>query len=228
MFCAKCGKEINDNAKFCAGCGNKIDFTPNQQLNENTNFNQTVDIDRGNPTLISNQPNRNKKTLKISLIVAGVLLAVGTVIFLIKFVTGSSVSDLSVEAVKTGYLTYFSKEKTIGEVFDNYSYFDNVSWKEFEGSADDGKYKANVVEFNAKISIYNYAIGYVNEELTIQFCADDEMKNDEFKVYGIWLTDMHGDGGEINLNDYDFTDILNSIYSNAEFVFIPSDYEIYY
>ena len=53
MFCAKCGREINDNAKFCAGCGNKIDF------------NQTVEIDRSSPVSVSNQPNKNKKILKI-------------------------------------------------------------------------------------------------------------------------------------------------------------------
>lgn len=32
----------------------------------------------------------------------------------------------------------------------------------------------------------------------------------------------------INLDDYDFEDILNSIYEDEIFVLIPSDYGLYY
>lgn len=38
-------------------------------------------------------------------------------------------NSISVKDVKEGYLTYFSESKTIGSAFDNYTYFDDISWE---------------------------------------------------------------------------------------------------
>lgn len=33
MFCHKCGKEINDSAKFCSACGAKLNYNENKSPN---------------------------------------------------------------------------------------------------------------------------------------------------------------------------------------------------
>ena len=48
MFCTKCGKQIDDNAKFCVNCGNAVEIQ-NNQLNQQ-NF----------------QPQTNNNTLNFS------------------------------------------------------------------------------------------------------------------------------------------------------------------
>lgn len=54
------------------------------------------------------------------------------------------------------------------------------------------------------------------------------MDSDEFEIYGIWFSNVDDEGTDINLDDYDFEDILNSIYEDEIFVLIPSDYGLYY
>lgn len=186
------------------------------------------------PDISSNiNPNETvlkKKHKKLPLIIGGVGLVI---IVLIIFICNLGSSSISVSDVKSGYLTHFSKSKTIGSAFDNYSYFDDISWEDLKGKTDDGK-DVSVVEFNTVIKMDNldsYDYGgsdYVYETFTVQFYMDDDMDSDEFEIYGIWFSDIDDKGTDIKLDDYDFEDILNSIYENEMFMFIPSDYGIYY
>ena len=43
MYCSKCGKELSEGAKFCDGCGNKIE-NGNEVKNTNTNSNQKKEV----------------------------------------------------------------------------------------------------------------------------------------------------------------------------------------
>ena len=38
MFCKNCGQEINDGIKFCAGCGNKVENTNEEEMLEEEKF----------------------------------------------------------------------------------------------------------------------------------------------------------------------------------------------
>ena len=54
------------------------------------------------------------------------------------------------------------------------------------------------------------------------------MDDDSSQIYGIWLNDVLVDGvkEDVKLDDYDFDDLLSSIYDNEIFVLYLSDYGI--
>ena len=54
-YCPFCGKELNDNAKFCISCGKSLDLDSNSLNSENIN----------NNTNVKSQNNRNKVIDKI-------------------------------------------------------------------------------------------------------------------------------------------------------------------
>ena len=64
--------------------------------------------------------------------------------------------------------------------------------------------------------------------MTIQFYRDKDMDDDSSQIYGIWLNDVLVDGvkEDVKLDDYDFDDLLSSIYDNEIFVLYLSDYGI--
>lgn len=217
MFCKNCGNELKDGEKFCGKCEALQNMSEQDALTNPA------------PTIQTVQTGKNRKRLLI--IIIGIIIAIVLVVVILVNIFGNS---LSVKDVKAGYLTYFSKSKTIGSAFDNYSYFDDISWKEFDGETDDGE-EVSIVEFNATIQMDNYdwyeysdASDYAYETLTVQFYTDDNMDSDEFEIYGIWFSNVDDEGTDINLDDYDFEDILNSIYEDEIFVLIPSDYGLYY
>lgn len=220
MFCKNCGNEIKDGVKFCDKCG-----TLQNMSEQDTLTNPTI-------TIQTAQTSKNRKRLlRLLIIIIGIIIAIVLVVAILANIFNNS---LSVKKVKTGYLTYFSESKTIGSAFDNYSYFDDISWEEFDGETDDGE-EVSIVEFNATIQMDNYdwyeyldASEYAYETLTVQFYTDDNMDSDEFEIYGIWFRNVDDDGTDINLDDYDFEDILNSIYEDEIFLLIPSDYGLYY
>lgn len=230
MFCENCGNKINDGAMFCGKCGIPQNASE-QDLSSSTN--PTIGASYMQQAIHSKAVaiQAGKKNKKLLFIIIGV---VAVIILLIVILVNAFGNSISIEDVKTGYLPYYSESKTIGNAFDNYSYFDDISWEEFDGETDDGKV-VSVVEFNATIMMDNidsyddlYASDYVYETLTVQFYTDNDMDSDEFEIYGIWFSDVDGDGTDINLDDYDFEDILNCIYSDEMFLLIPSDYGLYY
>ena len=71
MFCRKCGKEINDDAKFCSGCG-----ASNDSNNVNT-FN--IPNNMNNPNLVQNRPFKRRKGCSGCLV--GVIVFIGLMAF---------------------------------------------------------------------------------------------------------------------------------------------------
>ncbi len=216
MFCKKCGNQLADGVKFCNKCGEPQNTSaPDRASNMNQNPGSAPQGDT------SAAP--KKKSKKPLFIIIGVVILLIILIVVLVKIFGSS---LSVEDVKSGSLNSYS-QKTIGSAFDDYTYFEDVSWEEFEGSMDNGD-EADVVEFNATIEMdnldaydYDSDDSYIKKDITVQFYQDDDMESDEFEIYGIWIDD-------IALDDYDFVDILDCIYGDEMFCIIPSDYGMSY
>lgn len=225
MFCPNCGNELKEGTAFCGKCGaaQQVDNTTPLPVGNQNVF--------PNATPVSASVATNKKMKKVPIIIIGIVVLIVILIVLLANAFGNSIS---VKDVKEGYLTYFSESKTIGSAFDNYTYFDDISWEEFDGEKDNGE-KASVVEFNATIVMDNvdsytdsYAADYAYETLTVQFYTNDDMDSNEFEIYGIWFSDVDNEGTDICLDDYDFEDILDCIYADEMFILIPSDYGLYY
>lgn len=234
MFCQKCGKEIEDGTRFCEHCGAAQDAAAagNPGTNSNAGVNPTMQASPYPAQAMNAATPAKKKKGKgciIGIIAAAVVVLVVVVVVVI--ITFSSGKSLSVDDVKESHLSYYSETRKIGNVFANYGYFDNASWKEFDGETDDGE-SVDVVEFNADLTMQNgdaYSYTYTfSNKVTIQFYRDKDMDDDSSQIYGIWLNDVLVDGvkEDVKLDDYDFDDLLSSIYDNEIFVLYLSDYGI--
>ncbi|MCD8188363.1 MAG: zinc ribbon domain-containing protein [Ruminococcus sp.] len=210
MICNKCGNQIPDGSKFCEKCGATLD---------------------GSGTAVNNQPvyggapapaePKKKNTKLIIGIIAALVVIVIVIVIVVNALSGPS---LSVDDVKSGTLTSYSST-TIGNAFGNYSYFDNTSWEEFDGVDDDGNDVGAIVEFDATLQCiatdyddYDYE-EVVNSDFTIQFYQDEDMDDDEFGIWGIYIE-------EKRLDDIDFEDILYCIYNDEVFYLYLSDYDL--
>lgn len=201
MFCKNCGKELIDGALFCSECGEKLENTSQQTDSTDNTVSDVV---------------KKHDFKRLVLIIGAVIAIVIVVIIIISVFLGNK---LSVEDVKSGYLTYYSEDKTIGEAFSNYSYFTNLSWQEFESEE-----RKDVVELNAEIEMFCYETETdVIENITFQFYQDNQMEKDKFELYGIFIQNK-----SIALDDYDVDDMLDCIYNDEIFLLISSDYGIYY
>ncbi|MDD6085086.1 MAG: zinc ribbon domain-containing protein [Oscillospiraceae bacterium] len=235
MFCKNCGKEIQDGTKFCEFCGAGQDSVISNKSDTNNNPNQSVQT-KTYPTpsdgSVTSVKKKKGKGFIIGVVVAVVVFIIILVVIINAIVSAVSKNSLSVDDVKNSSLTHYSQTRKIGNVFENYEYFRNTSWEEFDGETKDGE-DAKVVEFNASMTVENgdeYDYDYTFAcDVTIQFYRDDTMGDDESKIYGIWLNNVQVDGvmeDEVPLNDYDFDDMLSSIYNNEIFILCPSDYGI--
>lgn len=75
MFCKRCGKELNDSAKFCPSCG--------AAQNESTHFGFSGQAQINNGAY--NQSNSSKSTVKSvgkALIIIGIIFTVLTILFI--------------------------------------------------------------------------------------------------------------------------------------------------
>ena len=234
MFCQKCGKEIEDGTRFCEHCGAAQDAAAggNPGTNSNAGVNPTMQASSYPVQAMNAAAPAKKKKGKgciIGIIAAAVVVLV--VVIVVVIIAFSSGKSLSVDDVKESHLSYYSETRKIGNVFANYGYFDNASWKEFDGETDDGE-SVDVVEFNADLTMQNgdaYSYTYTfSNKVTIQFYRDKDMDDDSSQIYGIWLNDVLVDGvkEDVKLDDYDFDDLLSSVYDNEIFVLFPADYGI--
>lgn len=109
MFCKNCGKEIENTAQFCGGCGSRVEVQVNTQAVEQT----------------LNKDNRNKK----------IMIAVGAVVALVvAFIAfGFHLNNKCVDTVKNGAFNDYPGI-LIEKAFDNY--FSETKW-EYDGAEDD-------------------------------------------------------------------------------------------
>ena len=93
MFCNKCGKQVNDNARFCPNCGNVLG---NNQMNQNmvnNGYGQMYNNQYNYPYQVNNQNKNNKKIPIICMGIAIVLLVVGIILLTQNNGNGSRVLD---------------------------------------------------------------------------------------------------------------------------------------
>ncbi len=144
MYCTNCGSKVEDTAKFCSNCGaatrnvsgtgyssQQAGISPQAEMVQNNNVNQ-----QPKPTYTppSNLKPPSKAPAAIVAIICG-LLMIGFIVAyvaIIYFVTTESVSGLSVTDVKTSYITNLDEDNSIGDVFEDYSYFDDTEWSAYE------------------------------------------------------------------------------------------------
>jgi len=140
MICNRCGKQNNENAKFCIGCGNNLEIIQNSTVN-NEVINQTIEnnVDMQNnvtqlqstPVVNSINNKKEKKPInkKLLFIICGVVIAV-IVLALVLFVVLrgnektkklSSVFDLEqpIPVYKDGMYVYID---TSGKIIKNIKY----------------------------------------------------------------------------------------------------------
>lgn len=119
MFCEKCGNKLEDGAKFCTGCGTKVEYnnqTPN--VNSANNINATNNVTSQNSTNKStqkfnqNQPKKNSTTEK--------KIVIGIVIFLVVLlVAGIVVMNIIKNNVKKAVGNTFEEIGQFVESVDN-------------------------------------------------------------------------------------------------------------
>lgn len=157
MFCQKCGKEIEDGTRFCEHCGAAQDAAAagNPGTNSNAGVNPTMQASPY-PAQAMNAaaPAKKKKGKGCIIGIIAAIVVVLVVVVVVVIIAFSSGKSLSVDDVKESHLSYYSETRKIGNVFANYGYFDNASWKEFDGETDDVE-SVDVVEFNADLTMQN-------------------------------------------------------------------------
>lgn len=72
MYCKNCGTEINNNAKFCPECGNKINLELNNNLADNSRVEESSQIQ--NSVIKTIEPIHNGKRRKVIIAVSIVLI----------------------------------------------------------------------------------------------------------------------------------------------------------
>lgn len=229
MYCGKCGAQIPDDSVFCTQCGNNLTDTV-QATESSSSINQEATVEQTpvqpvyvQPDIAQNNmgvaPNNKKKYLLIGGIAIGVVvLVIIIVVFIIVHLTSSN--KLSVNDVKESYMYYYSDTRSLGEVFEDYDYFDNIKWDEFDGVTDDGE-SVDVVEAICDVTVPDpsgEAGYYYTVQLTFQFYRDDTMDNDECELYGIFAVDYSTDTLEDqNVSYYDDGEwLMECIYSDFE------------
>lgn len=126
MFCEKCGNEIPDGSKFCAGCGTKIN---NALPNETQTDNFTEQFDSNKPTAEA-VPRQKVKWWQILIIVASCLLIIGITVAIIWLQRPDGNKAKTSERKQTSS----SQTKSSDDSFDNDS--DEDSDYDFDDSSD--------------------------------------------------------------------------------------------
>lgn len=112
MFCSKCGKQIDDDAKFCEYCGAIIN-------------DQTVSGEKSKQTMVTNNNTSVKKyinkPLLITIIAIVIVLIVGSAGIILFDKYNHKKGDDAIQSVKDSYFE-FLPEMTVGDLL--YEYYD--------------------------------------------------------------------------------------------------------
>lgn len=172
MFCKNCGDEIKDNAKFCSKCGTPTISDNSEQQNTDTTDNNSKSDSEQKAEEFANKVGRGCAGIYMILIAIGVIDAliviIGLIIMGIKHIAHGK---FDTEEVQEAYLEDYD-DITIGEAFEDYSYFSGISWS--EDTEYYGAEEIDVITFSATIEMYdNYSGTYIDEPIAIQFMRDD-------------------------------------------------------
>ncbi len=172
MFCKNCGNEIKDNAKFCSKCGTPTISDNSEQQNTDTTDNNSKSDSEQKAEEFSNKVGRGCAGIYMILIAIGIIgaliVVIGLIIMGIKHIAHGK---FDTEEVQEAYLEDYD-DITIGEAFEDYSYFSGISWS--EDTEYYGAEEIDVITFSATIEMYdNYSGTYIDEPIAIQFMRDD-------------------------------------------------------
>lgn len=172
MFCKNCGNEIKDNAKFCSKCGTPTISDNSEQQNKDTTDNNSKSDSEQKAEEFANKVGRGCAGIYMILIAIGVIgaliVVIGLIIMGIKHIAHGK---FDTEEVQEAYLENYD-DITIGEAFEDYSYFSGISWS--EDTEYYGDEEIDVITFSATIEMYdNYSGTYIDEPIAIQFMRDD-------------------------------------------------------
>lgn len=184
MFCKNCGNEIKDGMKFCGKCGTSIENDGSEQQDVSTSNVQQQDAaeDDENKRIAAALQEKSDKVINagakgcagiymilIAIGIIGLLIVViGLIIMGVEHITHGKID---VEEVQEAYLEDYD-DMTIGDAFEDYSYFSGISWN--ENTARSAGEEIDVIVFNATIEMYDSYNGtYIYEPIAIQFMRDD-------------------------------------------------------
>ncbi len=172
MFCKNCGNEIKDNAKFCSKCGTPTISDNSEQQNTDTTDNNSKSDSEQKAEEFANKVGRGCAGIYMILITIGIIgvliVVIGLIIMGIKHIAHGK---FDTEEVQEAYLEEYD-DITIGEAFEDYSYFSGISWS--EDTEYYGAEEIDVITFSATIEMYdNYSGTYIDEPIAIQFMRDD-------------------------------------------------------
>ena len=169
MNCTKCGNKIQDGAKFCNVCGERINVE-NHQNNEDQNNQPNVNLNKDEANVkegkVAPPPAKKNKTLKV---------VIGVIVVLIAAIGIASLAGESeeVSCVKNGYFEAYPSESgypSIGEAFDDY--FSDPSWESF--TSEEGM---EIVQFDGGFTYYDD-----DTDCSLQFQVYDD---GSFEIYAV-------------------------------------------
>lgn len=171
MFCKNCGNEIKDNAKFCSRCGTPTISDNSERQNTDTTDNNSKSGSEQKAEEFANKVGRGCAGVYMLLIAIGIIgvliVVIGLIIMGIKHIAHGK---FDTEEVQEAYLEDYD-DMTIGEAFEDYSYFSDISWS--ENTERYGVEEIDVITFSATIEMYdNYSDTYINEPIEFQFMRD--------------------------------------------------------
>ncbi len=204
MFCKNCGNEIKDNAKFCSRCGTPTISDNSEQQNTDTADNNSKSDSEQKAEEFANKVGHGCAGVYMLLIAIGIIgvliVVIGLIIMGIKHIAHGK---FDTEEVQEAYLEDYD-DMTIGEAFEDYSYFFDISWS--ENTERYGVEEIDVITFSATIEMYdNYSDTYINKPIEIQFMRDDTS-------YDVEVLRIVGNGS--TFFDFYEEEIIESIYQD--------------
>jgi len=233
MKCPFCQEEILDDAIKCKHCGSALDSQEKKELSL-SDYSQlpwyrkewsvvalllifwpASVIIMWSGDVYYKQRGKIKKRGKIGKLLLTIIAIVAT----ISFFQGEG-EGLNISFVKNGILE-FDKSLTVGEAFDNYKYFETVTWDAFV--TENGR---EVVEAVGRVNLDKHpngknwrSEGLISVDVLFQFLLNRD--GDTFEVYAYGLNFKGKDGTEktIDADDMGLSEIelmmnLGEIYNN--------------
>lgn len=166
MICEKCGTQNPDGSTFCSGCGSAI-TSNGAVINEEVTY---ADLQKQAAT------EKKKSAVKNHLLYLMIRIAVALIVCLVIVLFFYFKNRLSIRNVKNCPLNYGS-DITVGDIIENYDYFENVEWDKTEAITEDGD-NIKVVVMSCDCTIY---ADDLSSECTIPLCFEfskDDTSND--------------------------------------------------